>query len=82
MYIETLGRQVFFKIYEGIGSTIFFNFSSCLTIVLGRNKFDCTLENLPPFVNVNVLPMSTAYCRTFYDSTSSKVRIISGKSWC
>ena len=24
--------------------------------------------------------MSTAYCRTFYDSTSSKVRIISGKS--
>ncbi|RHG24074.1 hypothetical protein DW264_18515 [Roseburia intestinalis] len=38
------------------------------------------MENLPPFVNVNVLPLSTAYCRTFYDSTSSKVRIISGKS--
>ena len=26
----------------------FFNFSYCLTIVLGRIKFDCTLEDLHP----------------------------------
>lgn len=26
----------------------FFYFSSCLTIVLGRIKFDCTLEDLHP----------------------------------
>ena len=33
-----------------------------------------------PFFNVNVLPLSTAYCCAFLDSTSSKVRITSGKS--
>ena len=31
-----------------------------------------------PFFNVNVLPLSTAYCRTFYGQ-HSKVRITSGK---
>lgn len=44
------------------------------------SRFDCTLENLPPFVNVNVLPLGTVYCRAFMDSTSGKVRITPGKS--
>ena len=56
------------------------SFLPCLIIDSGRIKLTAPWRICTPFFNVNVLPLSTAYCCAFLDSTSSKVRITSGKS--
>lgn len=59
----------------------FFLVCFCVIIEIGRNKFDCTLEDLHPVCQRKRFALeNNILSHHFVDSTSSKVRIISGKS--